>query len=99
MFLGSIPAGRGSGATERTGEQMADETHKGNSLRWLVLLVLAIPLLYVLSLGPAAYMVERTDMCRAVADVACRPVIWLHRNTPLRKPIDAYDPISASQLL
>jgi hypothetical protein len=57
---------------------------------WVAAGVALAPMLYVWSVGPAAYLVERTDTGRVVADIAYGPLIWLHRNTPLRKPINAY---------
>jgi hypothetical protein len=70
---------------------MSDETkaRRGYGF-WVAAGVVLAPLLYALSVGPAAYLVERTDTGRVVADIAYRPLIWLHRNTPLRKPINAY---------
>ena len=70
---------------------MADESRERRSYWfWLAVALVLAPVLYMLSCGPVAYMVERTDTGRTVADVAYRPVIWLHRNMPLRKPIDVY---------
>lgn len=58
----------------------------------MILFVIAVPLLYVLSIGPAAALVSRNNNGRG-ADVLTKvyaPVIWLHDHTVLKKPLEAY---------
>lgn len=70
-------------------EQTADS--KGSS-GWLVILAVVVPVLYVLSIGPAAALVSRTNNGRdaGVLTKIYAPVIWLHDHTILKKPLEAY---------
>lgn len=51
-----------------------------------------IPVLYVLSIGPVARVIRSAQPVRAPhwVDVVYFPLIWLHENTPLEKPLDWY---------
>ena len=70
-------------------DQSADS--KGSS-GWLIIFVVAVPLLYVLSIGPVAAVASRKqnsqslDLLRKVY----APVIWLHDHTILKEPLEAY---------
>ena len=70
-------------------DQTADT--KG-SAGWFVIFVVVIPLLYVLSIGPVAALVSRTNTGRgaSVLTKVYAPVIWLHEHTILKKPLEAY---------
>ena len=68
---------------------MAEGTQKGNSSWWaIVLVLLLLPVLYVLSLGPAVALVPPTGNGADAARVFYTPLIWLRENTPLRKPLE-----------
>ena len=59
----------------------------------LILLVLAIPVLYVLSIGPAVPLLEATSndrVAEAVFETVYSPVIWLHGHTFLKQPLETY---------
>ena len=58
----------------------------------VLLVVVLLPVLYVLSLGPAVLLVDTTnsDELMAAFVVVYYPLLWLHANTWLRKPLDAY---------
>ncbi len=59
---------------------------------WLwIALVLLLPVFYVLSIGPVgAYTKNKPPSTLNAARKFYAPVIWLHDNTPLEKPIRAY---------
>lgn len=56
----------------------------------VVFLLLLLPVLYVLSMGPVVMMVEKTGVGREQVELVYMPVIWLHDNTPLEKPLEMY---------
>jgi hypothetical protein len=53
-------------------------------------LLIALPLLYVLSIGPVALCAKKTSTDPQTLRVFYRPVIWLHDHTPLEKPLELY---------
>jgi len=63
----------------------------GRSWPWLGILLIALPLLYVLSIGPVAAITIRTSRSdREFVEQFYAPVIWLHDHTPLKKPLEYY---------
>ena len=58
-----------------------------------LVIALLLPVFYVLSLGPAVYLAKATDedprLVQAIV-VFYAPLQWLHDETPLREPLDAY---------
>jgi hypothetical protein len=56
----------------------------------LVVVLLASPFLYVLSIGPVVAIVEKTGVGRDAAQMFYAPVVWLHDHTPLKEPLEAY---------
>jgi hypothetical protein len=72
---------------------MADEV--GNSgrsrvLLWIGGLGLGLPLVYVLSIGPAAAIVDKVpSLARPTLDFYT-PVIWLHDHAFLKGPLETY---------
>jgi hypothetical protein len=53
-------------------------------------LLIALPLLYVLSVGPVALYVQKTSTNPEALREFYRPVVWLHDHTPLEKPLEMY---------
>jgi hypothetical protein len=49
-----------------------------------------LPILYVLSIGPVGRLVRDHSEARDTVKVAYVPIIWLHDNTFLRRPLEAY---------
>jgi hypothetical protein len=78
--------------SNRKGKPMTDETQKSKSSWWAVVLVLLLPVLYVLSIGPVVRIVDRTGSKTAKAAVAdfYAPLGWLHKNTSANGLIDRY---------
>ena len=58
-------------------------------LTWLSLLML-VPLLYVLSMGPVVAIVGKNQANVATIRAIYGPVIWLHEHTPLKEPLELY---------
>ncbi|MHC4565142.1 MAG: hypothetical protein ACYTE3_05215 [Planctomycetota bacterium] len=55
------------------------------------LLIAAIPVFYVLSLGPAVrWHPACPSSMQKVIEAAYAPLVWLRDNTPLREPLDRY---------
>jgi hypothetical protein len=56
-----------------------------------VLIVVLLPILYVLSIGPAVMFFEdASPEVQHAVEVFYYPVAWLYENTPLRGPLEAY---------
>lgn len=56
-------------------------------------LLIVLPLVYGLSVGPLGYLLEKFHApmtWRPYVGAFYHPVIWLHDNTPLKKPIEDY---------
>jgi len=51
---------------------------------WVILLVL-VPLLYVLSMGPVVAIAGKNRANATTILAVYGPVIWLHHNTPLKR--------------
>lgn len=66
--------------------------HKRTGAAIAVLVLVLLPILYVLSLGPAVLLADMTESRELVRvlEVVYYPLEWLHANTPLREPLEAY---------
>ncbi|WP_395750805.1 hypothetical protein [Prosthecobacter sp.] len=56
-------------------------------------ILVALPLLYALSIGPAAYCLSKFNVGRSTEDMVeafYAPIIWLADHTSMEKPIDSY---------
>ena len=60
--------------------------------RFIVLLSVAVPVLYLLSFGPVVARTEHAGNAtmRTLVGVIYRPVVWLHDYTFLEGPLDWY---------
>jgi hypothetical protein len=56
-------------------------------LAW-VFVVAALPLLYLLSIGPAAAFVRAHPQTEEALTKIYFPIILLHKNTPIREPLE-----------
>jgi hypothetical protein len=68
----------------------AENPGKNSAALIVIVGVLLLPVLYVLSLGPAVMIVDRTGMGEDFAKIFYYPLIWLHENTPLAGPLEWY---------
>src|SRR5581483_11537103 len=71
----------------REGTPMGEEHDKGRR-RW-PWVTLTLLVLYVLSVGPATMVVDRTEAGEEVYMVVYTPLGWLH-GTPLQEPLSRY---------
>jgi len=70
---------------------MESSPSRGSGVVPLVLAILIlVPIFYVLSVGPVVAIIEKTGRGREAAVIFYAPVIWLHDNTPLEKPLERY---------
>jgi hypothetical protein len=71
--------------------EQSEERSGAAGFRWLWL-VLLVPLLYVLSFGPVAPVVVQKGSSQSKIALlrVYYPVIWLHENTPLKRPLEKY---------
>lgn len=60
-----------------------------SSLGWFGLVVF-LPLLYVLSIGPVGAMAFNNPKAIDGLRKFYAPVIWLHDHTPVKKPLETY---------
>ena len=51
---------------------------------------MAAVVLYVLSVGPASLIADKYPATMGVLNAFYAPIIWLHANTFLEKPLDVY---------
>ena len=58
-----------------------------SGLAW-VLVVAALPLLYLVSIGPAAAVVRAYPQTEETFTKIYFPIILLHKHTPLREPLE-----------
>ncbi len=71
---------------------MADNVETNSRSRtfaWIGTLVILLPLLYVLSIGPAAVIASKTRYAGNIRQFYL-PVIWLHEHTVLKRPLEIY---------
>jgi hypothetical protein len=72
--------------TDQRGEELVPRFGVGS----IAGLLLFVPVLYVLSIGPVARMAEEGYLPRDSVRPLYSPVIWLHDHTPLQKPLEWY---------
>ena len=70
------------------------QEYNSNAGRFLLAtaILFAVPLLYILSVGPVAAMsIKFPGLARSSAiGEFYYPVIWLHDKTPMRRPLEMY---------
>ncbi len=71
---------------------MSDEARGKSGNVWLYCIgsFVLLPVLYFLSSGPAAVLVQRSIISRSAFDKGFAPVIWLIETTGTAGPADAY---------
>lgn len=68
--------------------QPQHETSSGGG--WVFALLLLMPVLYVLSIGPMALLADKGVLPREPVREFYKPVVWLHDHTPLARPLEWY---------
>lgn len=56
-------------------------------------LMVALPLVYLLSIGPVAFVCEKTSSTTSIRNTVLAvyaPIIWLHDHTPMKMPLENY---------
>jgi len=72
---------------------MSDPAEKGHLTRILHHITVAavvLPLIYLLSVGPAVVIVVKVPKLRNPVRAVYAPMIWLHDHTSLKKTMDSY---------
>lgn len=70
---------------------VAEAQHSGSVFAVMaILVVLCLPILYVLSLGPAILLMRHGWLDDSSVEIAYLPLTWLHEHTPLRQPLEWY---------
>ncbi|MFN8606942.1 MAG: hypothetical protein U0931_05390 [Vulcanimicrobiota bacterium] len=62
---------------------------KSSNATWIGLAV-ALPLLYLLSIGPVVFLTRKSGPPSELLIRAYTPIIWLHDHTFLEEPLEAY---------
>jgi hypothetical protein len=68
-------------------------TEAGSSNGAAMALIVALPLVYLLSIGPVAFICEKTSSTTSIRNTALAvyaPIIWLHDHTPMKMPLEEY---------
>jgi hypothetical protein len=68
----------------------AEREQKSGSGWFMWIALAALPLIYGLSIGPTCRVVQRSGANPTVLRQFYAPIVWLHQNTILQKPIEAY---------
>jgi len=63
---------------------------RGGGASAVIAVVIVVPVLYVLSIGPAAGLARRFGVAKGPLTTLYAPVIWLHDHTPLKRPLEWY---------
>ncbi len=74
-------------------EDDADRPRQSSNSSGIVALLVALPLLYALSMGPAAFFFSKYPTLKPMEDAAqafYAPMFWLHQHTSLKEPIENY---------
>jgi len=70
-------------------EENETKSHS-RTLSVVIGILVALLLVYILSVGPVALCCEKMHVNSATVRQFYLPVIWLHDNTPLQKPLEMY---------
>ena len=60
------------------------------ALALIVAALLAAPMLYLLSVGPAVWLVNQQYFHESTFESLYAPLVWLHENTLAEKPLEWY---------
>jgi hypothetical protein len=71
-------------------EQTEPVESSGRFSLWFWVSIAAVPVIYLLSIGPVALYVNKHESSEEFFGVVYAPVIWLHDHTFLEEPIEWY---------
>ncbi len=63
---------------------------RGRGLVFVTVLLAALPMLYLLSIGPVFLISEKTHYFPSFLQNFYSPIVWLHGHTFLKQPIEIY---------
>lgn len=73
------------------GDEVSEPSdRRASGLEVVVIAVLALPVLYVLSVGPVVKVAQWLDLDGDRLKTAYAPLIYLHDHTPMKKPLEWY---------
>lgn len=70
--------------------QRSDTSHLSRVVHYVTAIVIGLPIIYFLSVGPAVVIVVKAPSLRTPVRAIYTPVIWLHDHTSLKKTMDSY---------
>ncbi|MCX6847461.1 MAG: hypothetical protein NTY98_00915 [Verrucomicrobia bacterium] len=73
---------------------MSDDTSRSSNSTAIMALMIALPLFYGFSIGPAIYFTEKFHPSASIEKplkAFYAPVLWLHANTFLKQPLESYE--------
>ena len=73
-------------------DRKVEDCERGRCSRGQALLAMSFMLtcLYVLSAGPVINFSEQANIARRPVRIVYSPLIWVHKHTPLLKPLELY---------
>ncbi len=86
--MSSAPKPAGAASEETEAAETPDRDRDGTPA-WATLLA-ALPVLYVLSLGPVILLAKKSGLPQASLRAFYAPLIWLHDHTLLKQPLEWY---------
>ena len=66
------------------------DENQSHSAATLALVLILVPAMYVLSVGPVVAIVRKLNMGETAMQYVYAPVFWLHDHTVLKEPLEAY---------
>jgi hypothetical protein len=68
----------------------AEKHHVTRALHYLMVALVVVPLVYILSSGPAIILVVKAPKLRDPVRAVYWPMLWLHDHTSLKTTMDPY---------
>ena len=68
----------------------AEKHHLTRTLYHLTVVLVVVPLIYILSAGPAIVIVVKVPKLRDPVRAIYAPMLWLHEHTSLKTMMDPY---------
>ena len=68
----------------------AEQQPRSRVVAYIVITAVLLPLLYILSIGPAIVIVREFPSLEGPGNVIYQPIIWLDKNTFMKGPLEKY---------